>query len=155
MMRSTGKILLAAAATLFLALASGCTNQVADTLGAPNWGLVGSWVFDGYAPTGAPTPTNCHVFTILADGNLTATGGIYTPTTGNYRIDSVSTGTNTRQYQVAFTYSTPPFIYTVYCLVRVTDGSTCELCAYNPTTNSYPPAMTSGMGYSYIKYTRQ
>lgn len=81
--------LVSAAAAMALSLTVACTNVVADTLGASNWGLVGNWIFSGYAPASPPTPMVCYALSLSSDGTFTATGGGYPAATGTYKVEDV------------------------------------------------------------------
>ncbi len=150
-------ILTAATGAVLIFLAVACTNPVASTLNASNWGLVGSWARSTYM-VGFAMPTQCYLLTIRSDGSFRSIDAPSAATVidGTYQLGNVRTEGNTRTYQVVFQWGISPMVMTAGALVKITDGAQFEVLTYNPYTAAVPTTFNPGdPSLYYTSFTRQ
>ncbi len=149
-------ILTAASGVVLIFLAVACTNPVASTLNASNWGLVGSWARSTYM-VGFAVPTQCYLLTIRSDGSFRSIDAPSAATVvdGTYQLGDVRTEGNTRTYQVVFQWGSP-MVMTAGALVRITDGTQFEVLTNNPYNGTVPTTFNpSNPSLLYTSFTRQ
>ena len=96
-------VLLPAFGAMLVSIAVACTNPVADTLGASNWGLVGSWTNPAY--NASYSLPKCNVLTMNEDGSFRSSiAGGGASSSGTYKVDSVSTSGGVRLYRIHFVW---------------------------------------------------